>query len=114
MREQTRVVFNRVVFKLQASLAELTEEQRGALLRCLKREVMEEQRLIDPPHPRLAPDTRGCVRVSSRTRAGRDGRLVFCPHCGAGRRWFHFNHDGGRCEDCGLDIPKREWWTAAK
>ena len=50
-------------------------------------------------------------RVNRYTRAGRDGRVIYCPDCGNGRRVYHFSWGGITCgiEGCNTFHHKGAW-----
>ena len=47
--------------------------------------------------------------VTSRTRAPRQGKLVYCPHCGAQSRFFHFSWSACQCQSCEAMVEKPQW-----
>jgi len=47
--------------------------------------------------------------VTSRTRAPRQGKLVYCPHCGAQARFFHFSWSAAGCQSCSAMVKKLQW-----
>ena len=47
--------------------------------------------------------------VTSRTRAPRQGKLVYCPHCGAQSRFFHFSWSALQCQSCEAMVEKPQW-----
>lgn len=49
--------------------------------------------------------------VNGRTRAGLNGRVIFCPHCGEPVRVFHFAWAGLTCKLCAVMVKKTDWFT---
>ena len=47
--------------------------------------------------------------VTSRTRAPRQGKLVYCPKCGAQAKFSSFNWSETACRECHADIKKLQW-----
>jgi hypothetical protein len=47
--------------------------------------------------------------VSSKTRAGVNGRDISCPHCLQGSHVFHFGWDGLVCSSCKSPVDKNDW-----
>jgi len=49
--------------------------------------------------------------VTRYTRAGGDGRLIYCPHCGYSRRVYNFSWAAMRCgiKKCGKLNYKGTW-----
>lgn len=62
--------------------------------------------------------------VNKHTRAGRYGKLIFCPECFLSTRVFHFSWSGMWCKNkkChrsyeqspNISIPKNEWFINVK
>lgn len=50
-------------------------------------------------------------KVSNTTRAGRNGKLIFCPHCFNSYKVYHFAWSCFRCpiEECDKLNEKNEW-----
>lgn len=112
--QRRHAAFDTAVHDLLGILGRFDADDRPAVLRVLGREFLFERKIAGmEDEGRLPPDTRGLVRVSATTRAGEDGRVVYCGHCGAGRRLFGF---GGLialdCEGCGATVERADWWTA--
>ena len=56
----------------------------------------------------------GClVMVTARTRAGRNGRRIFCARCSLSELVYHFKWSGLSCMGCEEIVPRDEWVTAA-
>ena len=69
----------------------------------------------DNPVPRMKLDTRKFCRVNRHTRAGRNGRGIWCPHCGHGFPIYGFDWLALVCDGCGATVPKGRFWvTKAK
>jgi len=47
--------------------------------------------------------------VTSRTRAPRQGKLVYCPNCGVQARFVHFSWSAVICQQCETKVEKLEW-----
>ena len=98
--------------RLDALLDEFPHEDTLVAARFLRRAIEMVLRAIDDdPETNLPPDTTGLVRCSARTRAGRDGRLVWCPHCGRVARLYNFGFCESECMGCYTSVPRDEWWT---
>jgi len=48
-------------------------------------------------------------KVDRFTRAGRDGRVITCPHCATAARVYHFAWCAITCSGCHRMIDKTEW-----
>lgn len=48
-------------------------------------------------------------RVTRYTRAGREGRVIRCPHCGAEGVVYHFAWSALECLHCHRLVPKYKW-----
>ena len=48
------------------------------------------------------------IQVSKHTRAGNDGKLIYCPHCNFPQRVYHFAWAGILCnnDDCDFSNAK--------
>ncbi len=44
--------------------------------------------------------------VNQWTRAGKDGKDVYCPHCKGALRFYHFSFSGVKCLHCKEEIQK--------
>jgi len=49
--------------------------------------------------------------VDSKTRAGKNGREIYCPDCNTKIIVFHFSWTGMECQQCKGAIEKSEWLT---
>lgn len=56
------------------------------------------------------------IKVSKTTRASKEGRLIFCPHCFNSKKVYHFAWASFRCpiEECNKLIDKNEWLVEIK
>jgi hypothetical protein len=50
--------------------------------------------------------------VNKHTRAGRDGKKIFCPNCMAVRRVYHFAWSALMCYRCNSEVQKGEFLLA--
>lgn len=48
-------------------------------------------------------------KVTSRTRAGKSGRQIYCPHCNHRIGISHFSWATLLCDSCKEKVPKEEW-----
>ena len=48
------------------------------------------------------------------TRAGREGKNIKCPNCGAYEWIYHFSWSSLRCQACDKRIKKDEWLLEVK
>ena len=53
------------------------------------------------------------MKVSKSTRAGLDGRVIECPHCGKMKRAYHFSWSGSQCGKCKRMVDKYKWLVAS-
>lgn len=58
-----------------------------------------------PPKPKFK-------KVPKWTHAGKKGKSVYCPECGASVRVFNFAWASLICKSCGADADKYEWLLA--
>ncbi len=49
--------------------------------------------------------------VNRYTRAGYEGRNIFCPKCDKKSRVFHFSWSALNCQHCDTMIDKNQWRT---
>ena len=49
------------------------------------------------------------VRVNKNTRAGSEGKDIFCPHCHTLSRVYHFSWSALTCNHCSTDVDKEDW-----
>lgn len=49
------------------------------------------------------------VRVNKNTRAGSEGKDIFCPHCRTLSRVYHFSWSALTCNHCSTDVDKEDW-----
>jgi hypothetical protein len=47
--------------------------------------------------------------VNRYTRAGRDGRMIACPHCGTVATVYHFAWCAITCSGCHRMVDKTDW-----
>ena len=47
--------------------------------------------------------------VTKYTRAGKNGKNIKCPRCGAVHRVYHFAWSGATCPKCTMFVTKYEW-----
>jgi len=52
--------------------------------------------------------------VTRYTRAPRDGRVIYCPHCKECGTVYHFAWSGLTCQICGKMVEKLDWLTSAR
>jgi hypothetical protein len=98
--------------RLHAILDEFSDDDvAAAAARTMRRVIVGALHGLERQEPRLPPDTTGLVRCSSRTRAGADGRAVWCPHCGKGSRFYNFMFGGVGCGGCYEMVDRDQWWT---
>ena len=64
--------------------------------------------IFDSKEARDAEDARRAT-VSRYTRAGRNGRVIYCPECGKGRRMYHFSWFAIKCGKCDVMRSKYSW-----
>jgi len=50
--------------------------------------------------------------VNKHTRAGRDGKVIFCPNCMAVKRVYHFAWSALMCNPCNSEVQKGEFLLA--
>lgn len=50
-------------------------------------------------------------KVTKYTRAARKGKFIYCPHCGAEARVFHFSWCAITCNSCNQMVDKLEWFV---
>ena len=48
--------------------------------------------------------------VSRYTRAGKNGKVITCPHCMKSKPVYHFSWSALTCQSCGKDVKKEEWY----
>jgi uncharacterized protein (DUF983 family) len=48
--------------------------------------------------------------VSRYTRAGKNGKVITCPHCMKSKPVYHFSWSALSCQSCGKDVKKEEWY----
>jgi len=51
------------------------------------------------------------VKVNSRTRSGRDGREIICPHCSYSCKVYHLSWFTMKCDGCEVHVDKNEYLT---
>lgn len=49
------------------------------------------------------------TKVTGRTRAGADGKLIFTPCCGDTRSVYYFGWAALLCRICGVEVQKNEF-----
>ena len=49
------------------------------------------------------------VKVNKNTRAGTEGKDIFCPHCHTLSRVYHFSWSAFTCNHCSTDVNKEDW-----
>ena len=49
------------------------------------------------------------VKVNKNTRAGSEGKDIFCPHCHTLSRVYHFSWSAFTCNHCSTDVNKEDW-----
>ena len=49
-------------------------------------------------------------KITSRTRAPRKGKFIYCPHCGAQARVYHFDWSALGCQQCDAMVDQTEWF----
>ena len=49
------------------------------------------------------------VKVNKNTRAGAEGKDIFCPHCHTLSRVYHFSWSAFTCNHCSTDVNKEDW-----
>ena len=49
------------------------------------------------------------VKVNKNTRAGAEGKDIFCPHCHTLSRVYHFSWSAFTCRHCSTDVNKEDW-----
>ena len=56
------------------------------------------------------------IKVSKHTRAGSNGKIIYCPNCYTSTRVYHFAWAGLRCynNDCNKFHEKNEWLVEFK
>lgn len=47
--------------------------------------------------------------VTRFTRAGSNGKLIQCPHCGHEKRVYHFSWFAVTCQNCKRMVDKTDW-----
>jgi len=52
--------------------------------------------------------------VNPRSRAGKNGKLLLCPHCKGLSRVYHFSWSALSCQTCGKSINKYDWEVGHK
>ncbi len=55
------------------------------------------------------PEVTEPVLVNRYTRAGRNGRVIYCRKCGEGRRMYHFSWFAIMCRKCDEERSKYTW-----
>ena len=50
-------------------------------------------------------------KVTTKTRAGKNGRQIYCPKCNRRTGVGHFSWSSLHCDGCGQDVKKTEWLT---
>ena len=48
-------------------------------------------------------------KVTKHTRAGKDGKIIQCPHCNKREKVFHFSFVALECVRCKAMVNKCEW-----
>ena len=64
--------------------------------------------IFDSEEARNAEDARRAT-VNRYTRAGRNGRVIYCRKCGEGRRMYHFSWFAIMCRKCDEERSKYTW-----
>ena len=59
------------------------------------------------------PDCGNAVTVTHHTRAGADGKRIYCPECGHATRVQHFSWSALKCQGCGAFPEKLDWLLAS-
>jgi hypothetical protein len=54
----------------------------------------------------------GLQKVPKWCHAG-PGKIIICPECGSDTRVYRFSWDALKCDSCGADVPKHDWYLAA-
>ena len=54
------------------------------------------------------------VNVNRDTRAGKNGRIIYCPKCNKGLKVYHFSWSSITCIECGKKSEKDEFKTDKK
>lgn len=49
------------------------------------------------------------IMITKTTRAGKNGKTIVCPYCGAQAKVFHFSWSSSVCEGCGKSVEKTDW-----
>lgn len=52
--------------------------------------------------------------VTGRTRAGQDGKVIFCPICDHPERVYNFSWSAMQCSNCKNAVEKFEWFVMSK
>ena len=47
--------------------------------------------------------------VNKHTRAGKNGKTIYCPECNAPNKVYHFSWSALGCQHCSSMIDKYEW-----
>jgi RecJ-like exonuclease len=50
-------------------------------------------------------------KVNRWTRAGEQGREIYCPHCDSETRVYNFSWSRISCSGCRKDVEKTDWYT---
>ena len=48
-------------------------------------------------------------KVTGRTRAGKNGKNIMCPHCQSIHKVYHFSFSALQCTKCYENVEKTEW-----
>lgn len=48
------------------------------------------------------------VKVNKHTRAGKNGKRIYCPECNSGFTVYHFSWSALTCNECGEMIDKQD------
>jgi hypothetical protein len=54
----------------------------------------------------------GLKKVPKWCHAG-PGKIIICPECGSDTRVYRFSWDALKCDSCGADVDKHDWYLAA-
>ena len=49
------------------------------------------------------------IKVNRYTRAGKNGKAIYCPHCAGRIEVNHFAWSAVVCPHCKIDVKKHEW-----